>query len=186
MPGGPADPSLSWADVSGPSAKYRLLTRKVSFASAAALMALWQRFTDGDLTEDDLATLGATSLQSANEHSATLADLYLAHLLRVEPLGLAAPADAGRLHQAVSTAASEQGTNPADALDRLGRAEPLQTGQKLLTDGMKKHGVSGWTRKTGGSPCQMCADLADGTVLSPDTEMLSHAGCSCVPEPVEG
>jgi hypothetical protein len=184
MPGGPAPSSQDYATVFGLAARYRTLTRRLSTSSAAALLALWQRMQDGDFTADDLPLLGAAAITASNTQAYGLADLYLAHVLRTSPLGLSAPVDTGRLQQAVSTAASEQGTNPADSLRRLGQSEPLRSGQTALTTGMKQHRVGGWTRQTGGQSCQVCADLADGTVLSPDTQMWSHPGCSCVPQPV--
>lgn len=184
MPGGRADPSVGYANAVGPSARYRSLTKHLALASAAALLHLWQRLRDGNLSLDELAALGATSLSAADQRATVLADLYLAHQLKVRPLGLAAPSATDRLTQAIQTAASDVGTNPADALDRLGRAQPLQTGQTALNQGMRAHRVRGWTRVTGGSPCVVCAGLADGTVLSPSTVMYSHAGCSCVSEPV--
>jgi hypothetical protein len=184
MPGGPAPASQDYATVDGPAVRYRTLTRRLADASAAALLALWQRLQDGALTTDDLAALGASSMQAANSQAYTLADLYLAHVLTARPLGLSAPADLPRLRQAVSTAASEQGTNPADALHRLGRSEPLRSGQTAMTTGMQDHGVRGWTRHTGGRACQVCADLANGAVLAPTTSMWTHPGCSCVPQPV--
>jgi hypothetical protein len=186
MPGGPAPASQDYATVDGRAARYRTLTRRLATASAAALLALWQRLEDGTLASDDLVMLGASSVLTANGQAYNLADLYLAHTLRARPLGMTAPADLPRLQQAVGTAASDQGTNPADALRRLGQSEPLQSGQTALTTGMKQHGVRGWTRQTGGASCQVCADLADGTVLSPDTSMWAHPGCSCVPQPVSG
>jgi hypothetical protein len=150
------------------------------------MLALWQRLQDGALTTGDLVTLGAASIQTVNSQAYGLADLYLAHTLRARPLGLTPPAELPRLQQAMTTAASDQGTNPQDALRRLGQSEPLRSGQTALTTGMKEHGVRGWTRQTGGSSCQVCADLADGTVLPPSVPIWSHPGCSCVPQPVSG
>jgi hypothetical protein len=186
VPGGPAPASQDYATVSGLAARYRTLTRRLATASAAALLALWQRMQDGDLTADDLALLGASAITASNSQAYGLADLYLAHVLRTPPLGLSAPVATERLRQAVTTAASPEGTNPVDSLRRLGQSEPLRSGQTALTSGMERHGVRGWTRHTGGSSCQVCADLADGTVLSPRTQMWTHPGCSCVPQPVDG
>jgi hypothetical protein len=187
MPGGPADPTvISWAPVEGPAARYRDLKLRLAGMTAAALLRLFQHMQSGALTDDEVATMGATSIVGANTQAATLADLYLAHVLDKPPLGLSVPPDTGRLELAMRTAVSDVGTNPTDALTRLGRSEPLRTAQTSLQTGMKRHQVSGWTRVTGGTPCQMCADLADGTVLSPDTEMLTHNGCSCVQQIVSG
>jgi hypothetical protein len=152
--------------------------------TAAALLRLYEHMQTGALTADDMIALGATVIVGANSQAATLADLYLAQVLSKPPLGLTVPAEDSRLKQAVTTAMGEQGTNPTDALSRLGRSEPLGTAQTSLQTGMRERKVHGWTRKTGGSPCQMCADLANGAVLSVRTPMATHKGCSCVQEPV--
>jgi hypothetical protein len=181
MPGGPADPSaISWKPVEGPAARYRDLKLRLAGVTAAALLRLYQHMQSGALTADEMITLGATSVVGANTQAVQLADLYLAHVLDTVPLGLTVPADTGRLEQAMRTASSDDGTNPTDALTRLGRSEPLSTAQSSLQVGMRTRGVSGWTRVTGGSPCQMCADLANGAVLPPSVDMISHNGCSCV------
>lgn len=177
MPGGPADPSTGYDTVSGPAVRYRTLTRNLAASTAAAVLALWRQ-------QSDWFDTGAVLIAGANEKAASLADLFLAHLLQTSPLGLSANPDTARLAQALKTAASDEGTNPADALFRLGRSEPLAASQTSLQTGMRAHRVSGWTRQTGGASCQMCADLANGAVMSIDTEMITHPGCSCVAAPV--
>lgn len=185
MPGGPADPSqVTWKPAEGAALHYRARKLQLAGLTAAALLRLWDHVQNGVLTEDDMVTMGATSVAAANTQAATLADLYLAHLLELPPLGLTVLPDTDRLSTAILTAASDQGTNPTDALTRLGRAEPLSTAQSTLQTGMRDRQVSGWTRVTGGSPCQMCADLANGAVLPVSVDMATHPGCSCSQSPV--
>lgn len=185
MPGGLADPKTDdWAVAEGPAARYRALTRHLAAATAAGLLELWRRTRDGQLTDDDLADIGSSAVVTANMRGASLADLYLAHLLGGAVIGLTAPPDTDRLAQAIKTAASDDGTNPQDALGRLGQSEPLRASQLALTDGMRRREVRGWTRVTSGAPCVVCAGLADGSVMPPDVDMYHHPGCSCVAQPV--
>lgn len=181
MPGGQADPSQQdWTEAIGAALAYRAVVRAVARKSASALTLLWDRMRAGKLTDADLAEIGATTLAAANTQASMLADVYLAHVLGKPTIGLVADTSADRLSKAITTAASPEGTNPADALDRLGRSEPLRQAQVSLHDGMTERQVAGWTRETGGSPCQICAKLANGQILSPATVMWHHPGCSCV------
>lgn len=67
---------------------------------------------------------------------------------------------------------------------RLARAESLAAGQGAYTRGMTAHGVPGWVRVTGPTPCPLCAGLAlRAEVLPPDHRMAKHTGCSCVQKP---
>lgn len=181
MPGGPADPNqVKWTVVSGTAASYRSLSRHLASATAGALLALYAKLTDKQLTGSELISAGAVLIASANQRAASLADLHLAQQLQTAPLGLqSATADPLRLETALDTALSDTGNAPQISLPLVGESEPLHAGQLAMTDGMQKHGVRGWTRGASATACVYCASLADGSVLPPSVQMASHAGCSC-------
>lgn len=185
MPGGGADEDDDgeWLQATGGEKQLRSAWRGLAVATASSLLVLYGRNRSD---RSAFAAAGAAALAVSNQRAASLADVYLARLLRTEPLGVVArDADAGRLEQALLTASDpDVGATPEAAVERLGQAEPLRSGQLGLTDGMVQHGLEGWTRVASGSPCVICANLSDGSILPADVEMYSHVGCSCVARPV--
>lgn len=149
---------------------------------------------------------GAAVVAFAASRAVAAADLSLAAALAVPgvpplPLGLL-PDDgtADRARRGLSTllallpgdpladgAAAAVRREPITARAvRLARAESLAAGQSAYTDGMTRHGVSGWVRVTGPDPCPLCTELAArGEVLPPDHRMGRHTGCSCVQRPTD-
>ena len=120
-----------------------------------------------------------------------LADVALTAMLRKETgralptIGLGLPdGEVDRLISAVETVLDDA-NDPRPRLGRLARAEPLQAGRRAFHDAMKRRGIPGWTRRTGGTDvCPLCQQLDDGSVLPPTVPMATHPGCSCVATPV--
>lgn len=187
MPGGQADEAVQYSVATGAPGNFRTLIRTLAAQTARGLLLHLGQHNAGNLSRDELAVAGGTLLLTANEHAATLADIYVASMLRAQPLGLASPiADADRLHDVILTAADpDSGTNPADALSRLGTSEPSRSAQRTTTEALRGHGARGWRRAAGGGRvCPVCAAMANGEVLPATAEMYTHPGCSCVAVPV--
>ena len=126
-----------------------------------------------------------------------LADAFLARHLGRLPLGLTVPDDRFEIvRSATQTLLDDQeardlgdlyDVSTGERLSRMADGMVGTAGRQAYQEGLQGHGVERWTRQTSSdNPCPLCTDLADGTVLSVDQEMIDHPGCSCVAEPVIG
>lgn len=161
------------------------------------------------LDSSEFVLLATTWTASFADRAFAAGDLSIAAALKRRSLGLVPPGDlVSRLEIAFTqidqglvqdTTVAEKYRRlgrPEDEIEdlvrdvrrtralRLARAEPLNAGRAAQRLAMLRHDVSGWTRQTGPKPCAACESLADGTVLSPETTMFDHPGCSCVAVPV--
>lgn len=86
--------------------------------------------------------------------------------------------------------ADEPGTDEPDEhaartrLERLARAEPLETGQAITVEIINRLPVvAGWTRKLDADPCERCVRWAeDGRVFPKDHHFKRHLNCNCQQE----
>jgi hypothetical protein len=171
---------------------YRERTRALAAVTEAAVLAAHAAHESGDLTDEQLHDTVAGIVAGANSRAASLADLALAAALTaatrrpVAPVGITLPDPRARLRVAVATITVGPVDQVTYRLALLGRAEPLEAGHQATTTAMRtrRDRVEGWTRAAGPGACPMCRNLADGTVLSPETPMRTHKGCSCVQQPV--
>lgn len=160
---------------------YRDRLGAVGDETAGRVMALRDR---DDLDDAEFRDVAAGVILTAKARTAALADVALAGLLGRLPLGLGVEAEEeDRLRLAVRTSVSVE-EDERVRLARLARSEALSGAQDAWGKGLRGHRVPGWTRGTFGG-CQVCTGLADGTVLSPNTEMYRHPGCRCVQLPAE-
>lgn len=137
----------------------------------------------------------ATIIVAASSLAVALADATLARRLGRLPVGLTVD---DQQYDIVTSAtasllADQEARNLGDAFesntaDRLARmAEGMvgTAGRYGFGEAMRAHQVDGWTRTlVSDDPCPLCTDLADGTVLSADQDMIDHPGCSCIATPV--
>jgi len=151
-------------------------------AALAAVLAALDEVDD----PDTFPYLGGALTTVGIGRQVALADSYLALVLTVlrreavPALGLSATADTDRLELAFA-AALELYDDPRPSVARIVTAETTGAGRDALAEGMTRRRV-GWTRHTGPSPCPLCTELADGSVLPPDVPMAGHPGCACVAE----
>lgn len=94
---------------------------------------------------------------------------------------------AARRAQGLETPA-EAAKREADAarkrLARLADNEPKNAAHEARGEGMRRSPfVARWTRGVNSNSCPACASLA-GPILSVDTPMWRHTGCSCIQIPV--
>jgi hypothetical protein len=71
-------------------------------------------------------------------------------------------------------------------LERLARAEPLETAQRASVDAMAAQPlVEGWTRAMDADPCQLCVWWwREGRIWPKAHPFQSHKGCNCTPKVV--
>jgi hypothetical protein len=170
-------------------APYQRATQRLADSSGRALSASYDALTRGDLSEQEFLDLGAGQLTAANAKATAMADDAVASYwsaVRGEPtptLGLGVePGTTKRLHNGIKVTIRRP--NPPMRVARIGRAEPLDAGQRASLRAMRAHRVGGWTRVTTGEACPLCTGLADGSVYPPTTSMITHPGCDCIAEPV--
>jgi len=171
---------------------YRERLHGLSSATAAAIAPLVDAYQRGGLEDTEFAAAVATVIAAGNAKAAALADLTLAHLLGKPPAGTVAPAaDLARLREAVGTITAEFVPNEPGLLsrltvriDRLGASAPLEAAQLSWQTGLRVRRIPGWTRLAAAGACRLCTSLADGTILSPSTPMVTHPGCTCTAMPV--
>ena len=159
----------------------------LSAATETRVLAIFTAYTSGDLTYDEAAAGISTVVVKGNARAVALADLALAANLMlatrkpVATLGLSVPAgESERLHKAAQTLLAVAAVTP-ERVARLGRAEPLQAGQRAFSRAVGHHPeITGWTRTVSPSACELCRDWAGGgRVFTADMEMFHHTGCSC-------
>lgn len=79
----------------------------------------------------------------------------------------------------------EETDDPVDTaatrLERLARAEPLDTGQDIVVEIINRlPQVEGWTRVLDADPCERCQRWAeDGRVFPKDAHFKRHLNCNC-------
>ncbi|MFS0898930.1 hypothetical protein [Mycolicibacterium litorale] len=80
---------------------------------------------------------------------------------------------------------AEKTDDPVDTaatrLERLARAEPLDTGQDIVVEIINRlPQVEGWTRVLDADPCERCQRWAeDGRVFPKDAHFKRHLNCNC-------
>jgi hypothetical protein len=154
------------------------------------VLAVYDRFAEGDLDRQTTIALIAMIVAKANQRAVALADLSLAATLMLQlrrpvaTLGLAPPTgDRDRLLGAATTLLAVENLT-RERVARLARAEPLGRAADAYSDGIRQSRlVTGWTRQVSPAACQVCQDLA-GTVLPDSVPMYHHPGCTCTPVPV--
>ena len=165
---------------------YADLKRSVAARTVASVAVLWAVRPVPAV----FAPAAGLVVAAGNARATALSDLALAEWLDATPLGLTPPVgDVERLTGAFATILDTTGPDddPVGRLDRLATAEPLAAAQSSWSEGLRGHGVDGWTRVTGGEPCPVCEDLADGSTFPPSVDMVvPHPTCCCVAEPVTG
>lgn len=163
---------------------YQATTAALATASATTVVAAYEAVPPATFV-----LTAARLLARFNLRAVALADLSLASVLDALPLGLTRPeGDADRLEKSFTTLVERIREDPPEIavakVERISRAEPLDAGREAYLEAMVEREVIGWTRKTDADPCELCASLADGTVLEPSHPMYDHPGCNCQPVPV--
>lgn len=163
---------------------------EVTQEAVAEAETLHERWEAGDLTDEEFVALAAGVVLLAKSRATSIADVTLARELsqalgsRVGPLGLTvAKGEPARLRQALTTITTSE--NPSrERVARLADNEPKQAAAQARGRGItKSRHTTGWTRQASGIACKACRGLT-GTVLSKNTQMWRHTGCSCEQVPV--
>jgi len=166
---------------------FRDQLRKLGAETEAKVLAIFTAFTEGSLTYDEAVAGIAAVVVKGNARAVALADLALAANLMtalrrpVATLGLSVdPGESTRLHKAAGTLLALEAVTP-ERVARLGRAEPLQAGQRAFSKAVGHHPeITGWVRTVSGTACELCRKwAAGGHVYAADMQMFHHPGCSC-------
>lgn len=156
-----------------------------------AVVALWERWDAGDITEAQFKALAAAALARYGAKGAAVADAALsASLTKLIGSVMVATGDlldptegAGRSVE--ETLGSEAFTrDPSAAIGTMGSAFALSSMQDAYSKGMQDRGVGLWVRVPNPGACDMCQDLADA-VMPVSVDMYHHRGCQCIQTPVE-
>lgn len=162
-------------------------------STEATIVALWERWQAGEITEAEFVLLAAAALVRATARGTALADAALAAALSVQraqavpTLGLDRPTGSG---QTAERAVRDTLTSPAYALDAAAavavtaRSEALAGAQDAYGRAMRGQGVRSWTRVLNSGACELCQDLA-GAILPASARMYHHRGCGCTQRPVD-
>ncbi|WP_402371407.1 hypothetical protein [Isoptericola rhizosphaerae] len=160
----------------------------LSAETEAKVVAINAAYSSGEITHDEAVAAIAAAVGRGNVRAVSLADLALAASLMVAlrrpvaTLGLSLPtSEPARLRKAATTLLATQDVTP-ERVARLGRAEPLQTGQRAFSRGLTEHRgtVVGWTRNLEPSACELCQHWArSGDMFPIDAPMATHPGCAC-------
>lgn len=159
---------------------------RLATATETQLVAAWESWQEGLITEADFYAVATAYLAAAENRATALADVALAAYLSAA-LGRAVPT-LGLLPRAQDwapdlRAAMADESDPGGRVGRTGRAVALAAAQDAYGDGMRAHGVPAWTRVLNGGACKLCQDLA-GDVLPGHAPMYHHAGCGCTQRPI--
>lgn len=172
--------------------------RDLSAQAQTDVLALFDRWQAGGLTESEFISAAAAVIARADARAARTADramaIQLSRLLRrrVEP----EPTDVGdqrrRLRESVTTLLADRPEVATTAvllvasqrkrLGRLARSEPLSVGQTAVQRSLERERL-GWVRMTGPDPCPLCEGWDDGEVRPAAVTMATHTNCSCVQSP---
>lgn len=162
----------------------------VTAESVEAAQDVHARWEAGELTDEQFVALAAAVVVRANTRATVLADVILARELtelvgsQVGPLGLTLPkGEPARLRAAFTTLTGTDGPVGARVV-RVADNEPKTAAATARGEGIKRSPrTTGWTRSASGIACKACRGLT-GTVLSTNTAMWRHTGCSCTQTPV--
>lgn len=174
---------------------YRDLLVRLGDRTAATAVAVYGRYTAGELTREETIAVLARLIAGANSRAISLADMSLAATLMAE-LGQPVPVIAGvqqpgeleRLTRSATTVltVAEASEVPDAIIARLARSEPLHAAADAYSSGMKgNRRVKGWTRQRSASCCQLCTWWwREGRVWPAEHPFQHHQGCTCTPKPV--
>lgn len=163
---------------------------KLSAQAQKAVLSLWERWSEGDITDDQFKALAAAALARYGAKGAAVADVALTASLTsligsviVATGDLADPAD-GAMEAVNDTLDSEAfKRDPSGAVAVMGSAFALAAMQEAYSRGMRDQGVELWVRVPNAGACQMCQDLADA-YMPASVDMYHHKGCGCIQKPV--
>lgn len=172
--------------------------RDLSDTSQTQVLALFDRWQGGGLTEREFIAAVAAVIARADGRAVLLADrsmaIQLSRLLRrpIDPQPSDFADQRPRLHNSVETLLAERPDIATTAallslsqrkrLSRLARAEPLQVGQTAVQANLERAEL-GWVRVVGPNACPLCQEWDDGEVRPASVSMAHHPGCSCVQQP---
>jgi hypothetical protein len=167
---------------------YQLETDHLSSRTQAEVLAVYGRWVAGEIDPDTAVLLIAGIVNRANAAATALADVWLVAQIEAQSgiattaAGLIAVDDSERLVKAVTTILDEPDSVDT-RLDRLARAEPLESAHQATTDGIKAQPlVEGWTRAMDADPCQLCRWWwREGRVWPKEHPFQRHKGCNCQP-----
>lgn len=164
---------------------------KLSEQAQGAVLGLWTRWEEGDVTEAQFRALATATLAQYGAKGAAVADLALAASLTtltgsvmVTTGDMEDPAEGADVVLEETLESDGYQRDPANAVAVMGSAYALDKMQTAYSQGMQNQGVELWVRAPNPGACDMCMDLAD-VYLPVSVEMYHHKGCGCIPKPVQ-
>ena len=167
---------------------YQMDTGRLSDQTRAEVLAVYAQWLAGEIDADTAVLVIAGIINRANAAATALADVWLVAQIEEQSgiatttAGLIARDDSERLVKAVTTILDEPDSIDT-RLDRLARAEPLETAHQATTEAMQAQPlVEGWTRAMDADPCQLCRWWwREGRIWPKDHPFQRHKGCNCQP-----
>lgn len=159
----------------------------------AKVLAVYEAWQEGRLTEDQFVQLAAAYVAQGNSRAVALADLAFATALTVElgavqpTVGVVASDERDRLREGLLTLVAAAATVDITArLIRFAKAEATAAAQAAWSDAIGHSDyVEGWQRQLDADACELCQSWATGDRVFPkEVQMLHHPGCQCTPKPV--
>lgn len=169
---------------------YQAQTEALAARTAVQVAAINAALRAGDIAAPDAELLIGSVVNTANQLATILADQYVSVSIETATgtatptTGVARVDDTERITEAVRTVLDAEEEQQPMRLERLARAEPLEAGQRAITDVMESQpGVEGWTRHMDADPCQLCRWWwREGRVWPKEHPFQSHKGCNCQPK----
>lgn len=164
---------------------------KLSAQAQEAVLKLFGRWSEGDITDAQFKALAAAALARYGAKGQAVADVALTASLTsligsviVATGDMDDPTD-GALAAVTDTLESEAfDRDPSAAVAVMGSAFALAAMQDAYSKGMQNQGVELWVRVPNPGACEMCQDLADA-YLPASVDMYHHKGCGCIQQPVK-
>jgi hypothetical protein len=138
----------------------------------------------GAISVGDFLSAASTLIAGANTHATLLSDVFMAGLLRHEPLGLGRPDDEpARIAIALNMVIGETET-PLPRINRIAKSEPLSAAQGTNRRVLIEHDVEHYVLDVADDPCGLCRAL-DGKPWPVAKPAIQHPGCTCLVLPYE-
>lgn len=164
---------------------------RLSEQAQGAVLGLWERWEEGDVTEAQFRALATATLAKYGAKGAAVADVALAASLTtligavmVTTGDMVDPSEGAAMEVEDTLDSVGFQADPANALAVMGSAYALASMQDAYSKGMQDQGVALWVRVPNPGACDMCQDLADA-VMPVSVDMYHHKGCQCIQTPVE-
>jgi hypothetical protein len=147
-------------------------------ATSARVLALTAAWQAGQIDTPDMTKGTAIAIYAGKLLASRYADVLVSTASNRPPVGVRPSDDHVERLDAAVKAIVEGDPEPAPRLDRLARAEVLESHTASTLAALREQGFPEWERVVGEDPCEKCEPLA-GEVQPVGTPFRDHPGCQC-------